>query len=125
MHVLIALEYLFNQLDAMGLADKTYVLVGSDFGRTPFYNEDNGKDHWNITSMLLSGPKIPTNVVIGATDEAFKPKTVNTKTLAVDGTGVRIEPRHVHAELRRIAGLTGTDLDTQFPLSGDTLRLFA
>jgi len=125
MHVLIALEYIFNELTAMGLADKTYVLVGSDFGRTPFYNKDDGKDHWNITSMLLSGPKIPTNVVIGATDEGFKPKTVNTKTLAVDPSGVRIEPRHIHAELRRIAGLTGTDLDTQFPLAGDSLRLFS
>ena len=57
-------------------------------------------------------------------DEGFKPKTVNTKTLKTDGTGVRIEPRHVHAELRRIADLTGTDLDTQFPLAGDSLRLF-
>jgi hypothetical protein len=124
MQILVALDYLYSQLDAMGLADKTYVLVGSDFGRTPYYNDADGKDHWNITSMLLSGPKIPTNVVIGGTDGEFKPKTVNTKTLATDGTGVRIEPRHVHAELRRIAGLTGTDLDTQFPLTGETLRLF-
>jgi uncharacterized protein (DUF1501 family) len=100
------------------------VLVGSDFGRTPFYNEDDGKDHWNITSMLLSGPKIPGNTVVGGTDEGFKPKTVNPKTLKTDGSGVRIEPRHVHAELRRIAGLTGTNLDTQFPLAGDSLRLF-
>lgn len=124
MQILVALEYLYGQLDAMGLADKTYVLVGSDFGRTPFYNEDDGKDHWNITSMLLSGPKIPGNIVIGATDGEFKPKTVNTKTLKADGTGIRIEPRHVHAELRRIAGITGTELDTQFPLTGETLRLF-
>jgi hypothetical protein len=125
MHLLIALEYLYNELDVLGLADKTYVLVGSDFGRTPFYNPDDGKDHWNITSMLLSGPKIPGNVVVGATDDGFKPKTVNTKTLAADGTGVRLEPRHVHAELRRVAGITGTDLDTQFPLAGDSLRLFS
>lgn len=124
MQMLIALEYLFDQLEVMGIADKTYVLVGSDFGRTPFYNPDNGKDHWNITSMLLSGPKIPSNVVIGKSDDAFKPLTVNTKTLATDGTGVRIEPRHVHKELRRIAGITGTDLDTQFPLAGDSLPLF-
>lgn len=124
MQMLVALDYLYTQLEVMGLADKTYVMVGSDFGRTPFYNPDDGKDHWNITSMLLSGPKIPGNTVIGGTDEAFKPLTVNTKTLKTDGTGVRIEPRHVHAELRRIAGLTGTDLDTQFPLAGDKLHLF-
>ncbi len=125
MQMLVALDYLYTQLEVMGLADKTYVMVGSDFGRTPFYNPDDGKDHWNITSMLLSGPKIPGNIVIGGTDDGFKPLTVNTKTLKTDGTGVRIEPRHVHAELRRIAGLTGTSLDTQFPLSGDKLHLFS
>jgi hypothetical protein len=124
MQMLVALDYLYTQLEVMGLADKTYVMVGSDFGRTPFYNPDDGKDHWNITSMLLSGPKIPGNRVVGGTDDGFKPLTVNTKTLKTDGTGVRIEPRHVHAELRRIAGLTGTSLDTQFPLAGDSLRLF-
>ena len=124
MQILVALDYLYSQLEVMGIADKTYVMVGSDFGRTPFYNEENGKDHWNITSMLLSGPKIPGNTVVGGTDAEYKPLTVNTKTLKTDGTGVRIEPRHVHAELRRIAGLTGTELDTQFPLAGDSLRLF-
>jgi Protein of unknown function (DUF1501) len=124
MQLLVALDYLYTQLEVMGLADKTYVMVGSDFGRTPFYNDADGKDHWNITSMLLSGPKIPGNRVIGGTDDGFKPLTVNTNTLKTDGTGVRIEPRHVHAELRRIAGLTGTDLDTQFPLAGDKLNLF-
>jgi hypothetical protein len=124
MQILVALDYLYTQLDAMGLADKTYVMVGSDFGRTPYYNDADGKDHWNITSMLLSGPKIQGNTVIGASDEAFKAKTVNTKTLATDGTGVRIEPRHVHMGLRKLAGLTGTDLDTQFPLTGEALPLF-
>lgn len=124
MQILVALDYLYSQLEVMGIADKTYVLVGSDFGRTPYYNDEDGKDHWNVTSMLLSGPKIPGNVVVGATDAEYKPKTVNTKTLAADGTGVRIEPRHIHAALRKIAGLTGTDLDTQFPLTGETLPLF-
>ena len=124
MQILVALDYLYTQLEVMGIADKTYVLVGSDFGRTPYYNDDDGKDHWNITSMLLSGPKIQGNVVIGGTDAEFKPKTVNTKTLATDGTGIRIETRHIHVELRKLAGLTGTDLDTQFPLTGETLPLF-
>ena len=42
-----------------GRADKIIVLVASDFGRTPSYsdfsqpfNDTNGKDHWNVTSML-------------------------------------------------------------------------
>src|SRR5262249_40317250 len=49
-----AIGYLFDQIDAMGLTNQVYVVVGSDFGRTPFYNAGNGKDHWNATSMLFA-----------------------------------------------------------------------
>jgi hypothetical protein len=120
-----ALDYLFKQIDAMGLTDQVYVMVGSDFGRTPFYNTNNGgKDHWNITSVMIAGPQIPGDRLIGATDDGFKPRTVNAKSLALDDAGVRIEPKHLHMELRRLAGITGTELDTQFGLPGDRLPLF-
>lgn len=119
------LDYLFKQIDALGLRDQVYVLVGSDFGRTPYYNDNNaGKDHWNITSMMLSGPKIPGNTVIGATDDSFKPLTINKSSLKVDASGVRLEPSHVHQALRKVAGITGTDLDAQFGIPGDALPLF-
>lgn len=120
-----ALDYLYKQIDAMGLTDQVYVVVGSDFGRTPFYNPNEGKDHWNITSMMLSGPKIPGDRVVGATDDAFKPLTVNPKTLALDSNGIRIEPKHIHMSLRKLAGLTGGELDTTYGLAGDPLPLFS
>lgn len=118
------LDYLFKQIDALGLSDQVHILVGSDFGRTPYYNENSGKDHWNITSMMLAGPGIPGNTVIGATDDAFKPLTLNPKTLKVDASGVRLEPKHVHMSLRKLAGITGTELDKQYGIPGDPMPLF-
>ncbi|MFT3769403.1 MAG: DUF1501 domain-containing protein [Minicystis sp.] len=120
-----ALDYLFKQIDAMGLADQVYVVVGSDFGRTPFYNTNAGKDHWNITSVMLSGPKIPGDRLIGGTDDSFKPLTVDPKTLAVGSSGIRIEPKHIHMALRKVAGLTGSELDKTYGLPGDPLPLFS
>ena len=122
MQLLRAIDYIFGLLDTMGLASQTYVVVGSDFGRTPYYNDQNGKDHWNITSMILSGPGIPGGRVVGSTDDGFKPNTVNKSTLQPDAGGIRIETGHIHQALRKLAGITGTPLDTEFPIAGDELQ---
>lgn len=36
--LLEGLEHLWNELQRQGIADRTTILVGSDFGRTPYYN---------------------------------------------------------------------------------------
>jgi uncharacterized protein (DUF1501 family) len=118
------LDYLFKQIDAMGLTDQVYVVVGSDFGRTPFYNSNRGKDHWNITSMLLAGPKIPGNKVIGSTDAAYAPVLLDPKTLQPSASGVRIEPKHVHLALRKLISMDASPYAHQFGLPGDPLPLF-
>ncbi|MEZ4294327.1 MAG: DUF1501 domain-containing protein [Polyangiaceae bacterium] len=130
MKLLKAYDYIWKLAKELGIDDKLYVIVGSDFGRTPYYNEGNGKDHWNTTSMILAGPQIEGNRVIGATDAKFKPMRVNPKDVSQvlpddDKTGVRIEPHHIHRELRRLAGLEGTKLDTEWGLPGDALPLLA
>ncbi len=61
----------------MGIADKLVLLVTSDFGRTPKYNTGDGKDHWNVTSVLVSGPQIRGGRVVGKTDD-FSYKIVET-----------------------------------------------
>jgi uncharacterized protein (DUF1501 family) len=96
------------------------VVVGSDFGRTPSYNSGNGKDHWSITSMMLAGKGIPGGKVIGATDDKHSPLGVNPKTLeAQESGGARITPGHVHAALRRLAGVDTSAVAEKFPLSVD------
>lgn len=128
MKLLRGYDYIQQLAKQLGIDNNLYVVIGSDFGRTPYYNDGNGKDHWNVTSMILSGPKVAGNRVIGATDATFGPRRVlptdvNTVVEDTDKKGVRIEPVHVHRELRRVAGLSNTELDKEFGLPGDPLPL--
>jgi hypothetical protein len=128
MKIVKAYSYIQALMKTLGLDKNVYVVIGSDFGRTPNYNDGNGKDHWNVTSMLLSGPSIEGNRVVGASDEGFAPMRVDPKdpTKILEDTekkGSRIEPHHVHRELRRVAGFAGTALDKEWGLPGDPLPL--
>jgi hypothetical protein len=124
MKLLRAMDYLYKIAGDLGIADKLYVLVGSDFGRTPYYNEGNGKDHWNITSMMLSGPGITGDRVVGQSDAEFKAVKVDTKTLAPSDSGIHIQPNHVHKALRKLAGLDDAGSAKGFGLAGEDLPLF-
>jgi uncharacterized protein (DUF1501 family) len=124
MKLLRALDYIFTSIDAMGLTNQVYVIVGSDFSRTPYYNQGNGKDHWNITSMLFAGPKIPGNTVLGGTDDTFTSTSLDPMSLKPSMAGERIGTTNVHIALRRLAGLTGSSFDNLYPLTGDTMPLF-
>lgn len=123
--LLRGVDYLLTQAQSMGLGGKVVVVVGSDFGRTPYYNQGNGKDHWNITSMMFAGPKIAGNRVIGGTDDAFKPLNVSASTLALDPAGIRIDPGSIHLALRKLAGIDGEAVVQRYPLKGEALPLFA
>ena len=114
--VMNSIDFIWTQAEAMGIADKIVVVVGSDFGRTPGYNGNNGKDHWSVNSMLLMGAGIPGNKVIGASDDGHRPLMVNPQTLALDENGVRVRPEHVHYALRKLTGFERDPLSLQFPL---------
>lgn len=114
--VLRSIDFIWEQAETMGIADKIIVVVGSDFGRTPGYNGGNGKDHWSVNSMMLMGAGIPGNRVIGASDEGHRPLMVNPQTLELDPNGVRIRPEHVHSALRGLAGFERDPFSLQFPL---------
>ncbi|WP_437738635.1 DUF1501 domain-containing protein [Sorangium sp. So ce1335] len=111
------IDFLLTAAEEQGIADRIVVVVGSDFGRTPGYNEGNGKDHWNITSMMLAGAGIQGNRVIGATDERHNPLEVDPVTLQPKEGGVRIKPGHIHKALRKLAGIADDPLVQRFPLS--------
>lgn len=123
MRLMRGVDYLYEQLRTLGLEDKVYVVVGSDFGRTPFYNGQNGKDHWAVTSMLVSGPGIAGGRVVGASTDDFKPKTIDRTSLAESSTGIRLKPEHVHAALRKHAKLDTTEVGRNFPLAVEQLPL--
>ena len=117
-------DHLMQELDRLGIRDKTTVLISSDFGRTPYYNGGNGKDHWPVTSMMALGMGVTGNSVVGATDANFNALPVNTTTLQADAGGIKITPQHIHAALRNMAGISNHANSRQFPLDGEYLDIF-
>jgi hypothetical protein len=117
------MHWLMNPTDGyiytQGVADKVVMVMGSDFGRTPGFNGTDGKDHWNVTSMMIMGPGITGNRVIGGTNERHSPLDLDLNTMqpVPEGQGVRIKPGHVHKALRKLAGIDTSPIVQRFPLS--------
>jgi hypothetical protein len=61
---------LLTDLKARGMLDSTLVVWGGEFGRTPFNEKGNGRDHnpWGF-SMFMAGGGVKGGHVIGRTDE--------------------------------------------------------
>ena len=123
-----AASFAMQEAERLGIADKLGVVMGSDFGRTPGYNNGNGKDHWPISSMMMMGPDIPGNRVIGGTDDRHNLYLVDPVTLEPTGRpdeadGVRLGIADVHRALRDLAGVPD-DLKASFPLAGEDLPIF-
>lgn len=122
--LLAGLDHLWNQIELRGLQGKVTVVVGSDFGRTPFYNEGDGKDHWNITSIMAMGAGITGNRIIGGTNANYEALALNPETLETDSNGIIITPQHVHRALRDFIGVP-TELDNLFPITVEPVPLFS
>ena len=64
------LSALLEDLDQRGLLESTVVIVTGEFGRTPYVNAAQGRDHWpTCWSLLLGGGGIRGGQIIGASDE--------------------------------------------------------
>jgi uncharacterized protein (DUF1501 family) len=115
--------HILDLIEAQGMSGKVNIVVGSDFGRTPHYNENNGKDHWPISSLLAFGPNIQGGRVIGASTAEQLAGFVDPSTLAVGASGIKITPAVIHRALRNLAGID-TALQERFPIVGDDIPLF-
>ena len=73
--------------------------------------------------MMLMGRGIRGGRVIGATDENQLPRTIDPNTLALDDSGVRITPGHIHAAIRRLGGIEDHPLAAPYGLEGDFIDL--
>ena len=125
-YLFVLLEYVLETAETLGLRDKLTVVVGSDFSRTPLYNSENGKDHWNTSSYMLFGPGISGNRVLGATAANQHPEHVNptspAQRLHKDAGGIVLKPSHVHHALRRVLGLA--EFNSNFGLLDRDIQLF-
>ncbi len=86
---------LLTDLKARGLLDDTLVVWGGEFGRTPFNEKGDGRDHnpWGFTIWMACGGIKP-GQVIGTTDE-----------IGLRGIDGRAHVTDIHATILRALGL--------------------
>ena len=86
---------LLTDLKARGLLDDTLVVWGGEFGRTPFNEKGDGRDHnpWGFT-MWMAGGGIKGGQVLGTTDE-----------IGLRGIDKRAHVTDIHATILHALGL--------------------
>lgn len=115
------IDFIWEKSTQFGIQNRIILSVFSDFSRTPRYNSGNGKDHWPVGSVIVMKKNVSwTNRVVGATTGTHEAIPINPSTLQEDSTnGIIIEPKHVHAMLRRIAGIENDATANQFDLNAE------
>ena len=107
----------------MGIRDQLIVIIQSEMGRTPWYNEMGGKDHWSVGSWMAMGRGIQGNRVIGGTEihpetgVDQSPTLIDPIHLQASATGIKIKPQHIHAALRDLVGISQHEYAQRFPLN--------
>ncbi|MBM3982268.1 MAG: DUF1501 domain-containing protein [Planctomycetes bacterium] len=95
-----AFSALITDLDARGLLDETLVVWFGEFGRTPKFNGNGGRDHWgHVFSLALCGGGIRGGVVYGTSDKQG--------AYPIDG---RVEPRDLIATVLDRLGFPDAEL---------------
>ncbi|MBK6516619.1 MAG: DUF1501 domain-containing protein [Polyangiaceae bacterium] len=114
-------------LEDVEIADKTLLSLTSDFGRTPGYNDGNGKDHWPITSNIfmgaVNGRPIKSGVK-GGTDDRHQALGVNPDTGVLDeSSSLTIKAGHIQNALRRLAGILDSEAASKQPTTESPAEL--
>jgi hypothetical protein len=107
-----ALSALLRDLRRRDLLDRTVVVCGGEFGRTPKVNLAGGRDHWpNGYSMALAGGGIVGGRVVGETDPGGTKDPTEPVSIA-----------DVHATVLTAVGLDPRKENTA-PATGRPLKL--
>ncbi|HAV12360.1 MAG TPA: DUF1501 domain-containing protein [Opitutae bacterium] len=78
----VGVSALLDDLHYRGLLDETLVVIGTEFGRTPELNSNNGRNHHPTAfTCVLAGGGIKGGQVYGATDERGHSITENGVTV--------------------------------------------
>lgn len=120
------IDYLWQEAERIGVDDKLVVLISSDFGRTPSYNDGAGKDHWPISSsIIMSKNKSWTNRAVGITNNDHEAQSINANSLAADVNGLRLEPKHIQQAMRKLAGIDQHEICQRFDLQAEDINFFS
>jgi hypothetical protein len=115
--LLAGIDDVIGKAEELQIREKLVVIIQSEMGRTPDYNNGNGKDHWSVGSIMFMGAGINGNRVVGATDEKQFLVPINPQTLGTDAdAGITVRPEHIHKALRDFAGVTQHEFSERFPL---------
>ena len=107
-----ALSALVRDLKNRDLFDKTVVLCGGEFGRTPKVNLAGGRDHWtNGYSLAIAGGGVAGGRVVGETDPDGVKPPADPLTIA-----------DVHATVLTAVGLDPRK-ENEAPSSGRPIKL--
>lgn len=111
---------LLTDLKARGLLEETLVVWGGEFGRTPFNEKGNGRDHnpWGFT-MWFAGGGIKPGQTVGSTDE-----------IGLRAVERRSHVHDIHATILHLLGLNHIQLtylhngraERPTVVSGDVIR---
>jgi hypothetical protein len=119
------IDYVMGKAAQVGLANRVYVHVTSDVGRTPRYNGNNGKDHWPVSSDLLLKANAPwANRHVGVSSDNTGRQPINFQTLAPDNSGRLLHPEHVLNELRIELGIDQNPVVRRYPLTNQRFPMF-
>ena len=116
------LDYIITKSGEIGIADRVFIRVYSEFSRTPLINSGQGKDHYPIGTQVLMEATPPTwgNRVFGMSGARHQAMKINPATGAADPTnGKVITPRHIHAAIQKYLGFSTTDPRFQFRIPTD------
>ena len=90
-----AFSALIEDLDDRGMLEETLVVMMGEFGRTPKFNKNAGRDHWpGCYSLVLAGGGIAGGLVYGASD-----------SIAATATRDPVSPNDLLATIYHLAGL--------------------
>jgi hypothetical protein len=92
-------------MSAPSLADEVVIVAMSEFGRTPRFNGNQGKDHWPFTSSLVVGSGVHGGRNVGATDEALIGLPVDFETGQPSSNGSLLGTENLGVALLKLGGL--------------------
>jgi len=120
------IDYLWSKAEELGIANRLTVVVGSDFGRTPHYNNDNGKDHHPIGSMIVMRKNASwANRTVGMTDGGHAAMRVNPRSLQADNNnGTIIYPKHTHKALQGLLGIESFAQSAGWGINTESFNFF-
>lgn len=112
-----AADAVWHFAEQLHIDDRLMVIINSEFGRTPFYNDVAGKDHWPFHSAIIMKKNVAwTNQVIGQTDERLVGAPLNLTTLEPDPNGTLLDMGHIQLALRNYLNIDST-VNNKYPLN--------